>query len=199
MPLKGFKGFNRRKSFGNDLSEAAATDAPASAVSSFRVLERPHYPSKSFDGGHSLLRATAEARPASAGRQGDFERRPPADRYADGKSLVHRTLTDAGAAAARRTRPGAPAPTTRPPPHTTAPPPRCHQLPRKLATTIPMVIPWQRRSPRIPIPRRLASFDPPSLAASPELSRCPWIFPYHSIAPTTAISPTSGLRHGNEP
>ena len=60
MPIKIPKGFQRRKSAGNDLDELPTPPEP-----SFRVFERPQS-TKSFDGGNNLKRMSV-ARPLSAG------------------------------------------------------------------------------------------------------------------------------------
>ena len=64
MPIKIPKGFQRRKSAGNDLD-----DLPTPPEPSFKVFERPQS-TKSFDGGNNLKRMSV-ARPLSAGRFGD--------------------------------------------------------------------------------------------------------------------------------
>ena len=61
MPIKIPKGFQRRKSAGNDLD-----DLPTPPEPSFKVFERPQS-TKSFDGGNNLKRMSV-ARPLSAGR-----------------------------------------------------------------------------------------------------------------------------------
>ena len=61
MPIKIPKGFQRRKSAGNDLDELPTPPEP-----SFKVFERPQS-TKSFDGGNNLKRMSV-ARPLSAGR-----------------------------------------------------------------------------------------------------------------------------------
>ena len=52
MPIKLPKGFQRRKSSGPALEELPNPPEP-----SFRVFERPHNASKSFDGGHILKKS----------------------------------------------------------------------------------------------------------------------------------------------
>ena len=61
MPIKIPKGFQRRKSAGNDLDELPTPPEP-----SFKVFERPQS-TKSFDGGNNLKRRSV-ARPLSAGQ-----------------------------------------------------------------------------------------------------------------------------------
>ncbi|EEP82930.1 predicted protein [Uncinocarpus reesii 1704] len=60
MPIKLPKGFARRKSSGNALEEVQPPVEP-----SFRVFERPHGPSKSFDGSSALQRMSGSHREAS--------------------------------------------------------------------------------------------------------------------------------------
>lgn len=60
MPIKAFKGFQRRKSSGNALEELPNPPEP-----SFRVFERPEGV-KSFDGG-SNARRMSNGRPLSSG------------------------------------------------------------------------------------------------------------------------------------
>lgn len=52
MPIKLPRGFPRRKSSGHALEEVQNPPEP-----SFKVFERPHAASKSFDGGHVLRKS----------------------------------------------------------------------------------------------------------------------------------------------
>jgi hypothetical protein len=67
MPIKLPKGFQRRKSSGPALEEIPNPPEP-----SFRVFERPHNASKSFDGGHVLRKSiiAIEEHPVASPRAG---------------------------------------------------------------------------------------------------------------------------------
>jgi hypothetical protein len=74
MPIKLPKGFQRRKSSGPALEEIPNPPEP-----SFRVFERPHNASKSFDGGHVLGRSiiAVEERPVVSQKLGLKEANEP--------------------------------------------------------------------------------------------------------------------------
>ena len=71
MPIKLPRGFQRRKSSGHALEEVQNPPEP-----SFRVFERPHAASKSFDGGHVLRKpviAIEERSVAAPTHREDYE------------------------------------------------------------------------------------------------------------------------------
>jgi hypothetical protein len=74
MPIKLPKGFQRRKSSGPALEEIPNPPEP-----SFRVFERPHNASKSFDGRHVLRQSiiTVEEHPIAPQKFGLREANEP--------------------------------------------------------------------------------------------------------------------------